>query len=56
MKREEFKDLAKLLCGMMEGDGKPLTDEEFDQAYPDWDEVCDEIAEELAKRRGEEPL
>ena len=53
MDREEFRGLAKLLCGMIRGDGKPLSDEEFNKTYPDWEEVVDEIAKEGARRRAE---
>jgi hypothetical protein len=50
---DDFKDLAKLLTGKLEGSGEPLSDEEFDKLYPDWDEVCEAIAQEGERRKKE---
>jgi hypothetical protein len=51
MDRGEFKELGKLLTGELEGKARPLTDEEFDQLFPDWDEVIDAIEDEMHKRK-----
>lgn len=50
MDRDEMKELARMIEGQL-SIGRELTEKEFDELYPDWDETIDEIAAELGRRR-----